>query len=162
MPRSRLRRSTRAGRPPRTASIVSTFKKAMAFERAFVKAGGLLGAGSDPCCISAIAGYGDQRNYELLIEAGFTPEEAVKIMTSNGAKILGFDKTRRHDSAGHAGRPRRSERRCRSRRRRTFVRRTSSFVAGSVSTRQNCASRSRDSSDCGSAQPDHSLHVHAS
>jgi len=57
-----------------------------------VKAGGLLGAGSDPCCISAIAGYGDQRNYELLIEAGFSPEEAVKIMSANGAKILGFDK----------------------------------------------------------------------
>jgi imidazolonepropionase-like amidohydrolase len=69
-----------------------TFKKAMQFERDFVKAGGLLGAGSDPCCLSAIAGYGDQRNYELLIEAGFTPEQAIQIMTSNGAKILGFDK----------------------------------------------------------------------
>jgi hypothetical protein len=53
---------------------------------------GLLGAGSDPCCLSSIAGYGDQRNYELLIEAGFTAEQAVQIMTSNGAKILGFDK----------------------------------------------------------------------
>src|SRR5262249_38762840 len=52
----------------------------------------LLGAGSDPCCLSSIAGYGDQRNFELLIEAGFTPEQAVQIMTSNGAKILGFDK----------------------------------------------------------------------
>jgi len=71
---------------------IAAFKKSMAFERAFVKAGGLLGAGSDPCCISSIAGYGDQRNYELLIEAGFTPEQAVQIMTSNGAKILGFDK----------------------------------------------------------------------
>ena len=71
---------------------IAAFKKSMAFERAFVKAGGLLGAGSDPCCLSSIAGYGDQRNYELLIEAGFTPEEAVQIMTSNGAKILGFDK----------------------------------------------------------------------
>jgi imidazolonepropionase-like amidohydrolase len=70
-----------------------TLKKAMEFDRAFVKAGGLLGAGSDPCCTSAIAGYGDQRNYELLVEAGFTPEQAVQIMTSNGAKILGFDKT---------------------------------------------------------------------
>ena len=68
------------------------FRKSMDFERAFVKAGGLLGAGSDPCCLSSIAGYGDQRNYELLIEAGFTPEQAVQIMTSNGAKILGFDK----------------------------------------------------------------------
>jgi len=71
---------------------IAAFKKSMAFERAFVKAGGLLGAGSDPCCLSSIAGYGDQRNYELLIEAGFTPEQAVQIMTSNGAKILGFDK----------------------------------------------------------------------
>jgi imidazolonepropionase-like amidohydrolase len=67
-------------------------RKAMQFERDFVRAGGLLGAGSDPCCLSAIAGYGDQRNYELLIEAGFTPEQAIQIMTSNGAKILGFDK----------------------------------------------------------------------
>ena len=71
---------------------IAAFKKSMAFERAFVKAGGLLGAGSDPCCLSSIAGYGDQRNYELLLEAGFTPEQAVQIMTSNGAKILGFDK----------------------------------------------------------------------
>lgn len=69
-----------------------TLKKAMEFDRAFVKAGGLLGAGSDPCCLSAIAGYGDQRNFELLVEAGFAPEEAIKIMTANGAKILGFDK----------------------------------------------------------------------
>lgn len=69
------------------------YKNAMAFERAFVKAGGLMGAGSDPCCGPIIAGYGDQRNYELLIEAGFTPEESLQIMTQNGAKILGFDKT---------------------------------------------------------------------
>jgi imidazolonepropionase-like amidohydrolase len=70
----------------------ATFKKSMQFEREFVKAGGLLGAGSDPCCLSAIAGYGDQRNYELLIEAGFTPEQSIQIMSANGAKILGFDK----------------------------------------------------------------------
>ena len=70
---------------------IAAFKAAMRFDRAFVKAGGLLGAGSDPCCLSAIAGYGDQRNFELLIEAGFTPEQAIQIMTSNGAKILGFD-----------------------------------------------------------------------
>jgi predicted amidohydrolase YtcJ len=62
----------------------------MEFERAFVAAGGLLGAGADPCCVSAIAGYTDQRNYELLVEAGFTPEQAIQIMTSNGAKVLGF------------------------------------------------------------------------
>lgn len=65
------------------------FKKAMEFEREFVRAGGLLGAGSDPCCLSEIAGYGDQRNYELLVEAGFTSEQAIQIMSANGAKILG-------------------------------------------------------------------------
>jgi imidazolonepropionase-like amidohydrolase len=64
--------------------------KAMQFERAFVKAGGLMGAGSDPCCLNEIAGYGDQRNFELLVEAGFTPEQAIQIMTLNGARILGF------------------------------------------------------------------------
>ena len=64
-------------------------QKGMAFEREFVKAGGLLGAGADPCCVGNIAGYADQRNYELLIEAGFTPEQTVQIMSANGAKILG-------------------------------------------------------------------------
>ena len=67
------------------------FKSAMAFERAFVAAGGLMGAGVDPTGIGgALAGYGDQRNYELFIEAGFTPAQAIQIMTSNGAKILGL------------------------------------------------------------------------
>ncbi len=80
------------GKTAKDSVEIAAFKKSMAFERAFVKAGGLLGAGSDPCCLSSIAGYGDQRNYELLIEAGFTPEQAVQIMTANGAKILGFDK----------------------------------------------------------------------
>jgi imidazolonepropionase-like amidohydrolase len=66
---------------------------AMAFERAFVAAGGLLGAGVDPTGIGgALAGFGDQRNFELLSEAGFTPAEVVKIMTSNGARILGVDR----------------------------------------------------------------------
>ena len=65
------------------------FRSAMAFERAFVEAGGLMAAGVDPTGIGgALAGFGDQRNYELFIEAGFTPAQAVQIMTSNGAKIL--------------------------------------------------------------------------
>jgi len=67
-------------------------RKTMDFELAFFRAGGLLGAGSDPCCLHVIAGYGDQRNYELLIEAGFTSGEAVQVMTLNGARILGIDK----------------------------------------------------------------------
>ena len=65
-------------------------KSAMAFEKAFVDAGGLLAAGVDPTGFGgALPGFGDQRNYELFIEAGFTPAQAVQIMTANGAKILG-------------------------------------------------------------------------
>jgi predicted amidohydrolase YtcJ len=65
----------------------------MAFERAFVQAGGLLASGVDPTGMGgALAGYGDQRNYELFIEAGFTPAQAVQIMTANGARILGVEK----------------------------------------------------------------------
>ncbi|HEV2669935.1 MAG TPA: amidohydrolase family protein, partial [Gemmatimonadales bacterium] len=70
------------------------FKNAMEFDRAFVAAGGLLAAGVDPTGIGgALAGFGDQRNYELFIEAGFTPAQAVQIMTFNGAKILGVQQT---------------------------------------------------------------------
>jgi imidazolonepropionase-like amidohydrolase len=60
------------------------------FERAFVKAGGLLLAGEDPTGIGGdLAGFGDQREVELLVEAGFTPLEAVHIATYNGAQYLG-------------------------------------------------------------------------
>ena len=66
------------------------FKKAQQYEFAFVRAGGLLAAGVDPTGNGgALPGFGDQRNFPLLIEAGFTPIEAVQIMTSNGAKVLG-------------------------------------------------------------------------
>jgi len=66
------------------------FQKAMAFERAFAEAGGLLAAGVDPTGIGgALPGFGDQRNYELMIEAGFNPAQAVQILSANGAKILG-------------------------------------------------------------------------
>jgi imidazolonepropionase-like amidohydrolase len=69
------------------------FKSAIAFEKEFVEAGGLMGAGVDPTGIGgALAGYGDQRNYELFIEGGFTPAQAVRILTLNGATILGVQK----------------------------------------------------------------------
>jgi imidazolonepropionase-like amidohydrolase len=67
-------------------------KKAMQYEREFVRRGGLLAAGVDPTGNGgALPGFGDQRNLELLVEAGFTPVEALRIMTLNGAKILGVD-----------------------------------------------------------------------
>ena len=66
------------------------FEDVMAYERAFVEAGGLLAAGVDPTGNGgALPGFGDQRNFELLREGGFTPEQAVQIMSANGAKILG-------------------------------------------------------------------------
>ena len=64
--------------------------KEMAFEVAFVRAGGLLLSGPDPTGIGGVlAGYGDQRGVELLVEAGFSPVEAIHIATSNGAQFLG-------------------------------------------------------------------------
>ena len=36
-----------------------------------------------------MAGFADQRNIELLVEGGFTPLEAIRIATSNGASFLG-------------------------------------------------------------------------
>jgi hypothetical protein len=66
------------------------FVKEMQFERDFVKAGGMLLAGLDPTGIGGvIAGFGDQREVELLVEAGFTPVEAIHIATANGARFLG-------------------------------------------------------------------------
>jgi imidazolonepropionase-like amidohydrolase len=66
------------------------FKKELDFEREFVKRGGLLLAGLDPTGYGGvIAGFGDQREVELLVEAGFTPLEAIHIATSNGAEFLG-------------------------------------------------------------------------
>jgi imidazolonepropionase-like amidohydrolase len=66
-------------------------QKMMAWERAFVSAGGLLGAGVDPWGTGVLPGVGDIRNYELLVQAGFGPEQSIQIMTLNGARILGED-----------------------------------------------------------------------
>ena len=65
-------------------------QKEMQFERDFVKAGGLLLAGEDPTGYGGdLAGFGDQRELELLVEAGFSPEQAIQIYTQNGARFLG-------------------------------------------------------------------------
>jgi imidazolonepropionase-like amidohydrolase len=55
-----------------------------------VQAGGLLMMGADPTGNGgAMAGFADQRNIELLVEGGFTPVDAIRIATENGAKFLG-------------------------------------------------------------------------
>ena len=69
--------------------ITHSLQKEMELERAFVKAGGILLAGPDPTGIGGVvAGFGDQREVELLVEAGFTPLEAIHIATENGARFL--------------------------------------------------------------------------
>jgi len=68
----------------------AAFQKELEFEHAFVQAGGMLLAGLDPTGMGGvIAGFGDQREVELLVEAGFTPLEAIHIATANGAQFLG-------------------------------------------------------------------------
>jgi hypothetical protein len=64
-------------------------RKEMDFEFAFAKAGGLLLAGPDPTGNGGVLpGFGDQREIELLVEAGFTPVQAIQIATENGALYL--------------------------------------------------------------------------
>ena len=83
----------RLSEPGSFAISPEIFRNAQQFELEFVKAGGLMAAGVDPTGNGgALPGFGDQRNYELLIEAGFTPVEAIRIMTLNGATILGEEK----------------------------------------------------------------------
>ncbi|MGH9488252.1 MAG: amidohydrolase family protein, partial [Terriglobales bacterium] len=73
-------------RPGASAAI---FKKEMQFEYDFVRAGGRLLTGLDPTGNGGVvAGFGDQRELELLVEAGFTPVEAVHCATENGAQFL--------------------------------------------------------------------------
>jgi imidazolonepropionase-like amidohydrolase len=89
---ARVRYLTARARVSSTSDFVSLFRKAMDFERAFVAAGGLLIAGLDPTGNGGIvAGFGDLREVELLVEAGFSPVEAIKIASFNGAKFLGED-----------------------------------------------------------------------
>ena len=67
-------------------------RKEMQLEKMFADAGGLLVVGTDPTGYGGVvAGYSNQRALELLVQGGFTPLDAVKIATLNGAKYLGRD-----------------------------------------------------------------------
>ncbi|HKB64671.1 MAG TPA: amidohydrolase family protein [Pyrinomonadaceae bacterium] len=89
---ARVRYLTNRGRVPADSPTAALVRKSMDFERAFVAAGGLLMAGLDPTGNGGIvAGFGDLREVELLVEAGFTPVEAIQIATLNGARFLGED-----------------------------------------------------------------------
>ena len=73
--RTEVRRSTRSGARATFSVPPRLLQKMMAWERAFVAAGGLLGAGVDPWGTGVLPGLGDLRNYELLVQAGFVPED---------------------------------------------------------------------------------------
>jgi Amidohydrolase family len=80
----------RTAASPRSTFAAAFFKKEMDFERMFAKEGGLLLAGEDPTGYGGdLAGFGDQREMELLVEAGFTPLEALRVGSYNGAEFLG-------------------------------------------------------------------------
>lgn len=81
---------SRAG-TPRIQAFSEAFKNDLGLERQFFLAGGLLLAGPDPTGNGGvIPGFGDQRALELLVEAGFTPLEAIRVGTLNGATYLGL------------------------------------------------------------------------
>ncbi len=76
--------------PPQKTDWTFLLKRDMQLEHEFAAAGGLLIAGPDPTGNGGVvAGFGDQREIELLVEAGFSPVEAIKIATLNGATYLG-------------------------------------------------------------------------
>ena len=88
---SSSRRYERTSRTPQSV-YATLFPKGMALERAFARAGGLLIAGTDPTGGGGVVpGYSNQRQLELLVEEGFTPLEAIRIGTLNGATYLGRD-----------------------------------------------------------------------
>lgn len=89
---ARIRYLSSRARVAANSTVPTLIRRSMDFERAFYKAGGLLLAGLDPTGNGGVvAGFGDLREVELLVEAGFTPLEAIKIASYNGAKYLGRD-----------------------------------------------------------------------
>ncbi len=80
---------------PRSADSKAALllRREMDLEREFVAAGGLLIAGPDPVGLGGnLPGFGDQREIELLVEAGFSPVQAIRIATLNGATFLGRER----------------------------------------------------------------------
>jgi imidazolonepropionase-like amidohydrolase len=83
--------SATRGPTARGQAFAQAYQNDQQLERQFVAAGGLLLAGPDPTGNGGvIPGFGDQREVELLVEAGFSPLDAIKICTLNGATYLGL------------------------------------------------------------------------
>ncbi|MGD8828847.1 MAG: amidohydrolase family protein, partial [Gammaproteobacteria bacterium] len=73
-------------------TMKKAFAKGMAFEKAFFDAGGFLVAGTDPTGNGGVVpGYSNAREVELLVEAGLSLPDAIKVATLNGARFLRID-----------------------------------------------------------------------
>jgi len=73
-----------------TSIFAQLFPKLAKWDVDFFRAGGTLLVGTDPTGIGGVvAGYSNQRALELLVEAGLTPIEAIRVGTLNGATFLG-------------------------------------------------------------------------
>jgi imidazolonepropionase-like amidohydrolase len=83
-------RNTELSRPQIPTRALA-YEHGAKLEHKFVAAGGLLMGGPDPTGDGGtLPGFGDQREVELLVDSGgFTPVEAIKICTLNGATYLG-------------------------------------------------------------------------
>lgn len=78
---------------PSNPAPARLFRMEMDFEHAFAAAGGVLLAGPDPTGAGGVLpGFGDQREIELLVEAGLTPVQAIQTGTENGARFLGRER----------------------------------------------------------------------
>lgn len=65
------------------------FNKNLKWIKRFYDKGGFLVAGTDPTGAGrTVAGYANQRTIEILVEAGFSLINAIKICTHNGAEFL--------------------------------------------------------------------------
>ena len=84
-----IQRKAQTDRNP-GSQYATLYPKMAKLEVDFYRAGGTLLVGTDPTGGGGvIAGYSNQRALELLVEAGLTPLEAIKVGTLNGATFLG-------------------------------------------------------------------------
>ena len=97
----------RASLDPADTSSAALFRKEMDFERAFAASGGLLLAGPDPTGSGGVLpGFGNQREVELLVEAGFTPRRGDPRRDAKRRALPGARGGHRHGGGGQAREPR--------------------------------------------------------